>query len=112
MKNERDIRTYSTDELKVMRARREGRSDWSKVDAISDEELNRLIAEDGDEAPLPETWPEGVKAGLPTTRRERADMDAFDCILNRKGGQPPQPGDELPDEEDAAPLAKSRTLNR
>lgn len=82
-----------------MRARREGRSDWSKVDAISDEELERLIAGDADEAPLPETWPEGVKAGLPGTRRERADMEAFDRILNRKGGQPPRPGDELPDED-------------
>ena len=31
-----------------------------------------------------------------TERKERADMEAFDRILSRKGGQPPQPGDELP----------------
>ncbi|QNT68346.1 type II toxin-antitoxin system TacA family antitoxin [Defluviicoccus vanus] len=35
-----------------------------------------------------------------TERRERADMEAFDRILNRKGGQPPQPGDELSEEGD------------
>lgn len=29
-------------------------------------------------------------------RRARADMAAFDRILNRKGGEPPRPGDELP----------------
>jgi hypothetical protein len=30
-----------------------------------------------------------------TERKERADMEAFDRILNREGGEPPQPGDEL-----------------
>ncbi len=31
-----------------------------------------------------------------TERKSRADMKAFDQIMNRKGGEPPQPGDELP----------------
>ncbi len=31
-------------------------------------------------------------------RRARADMDAFDRIMNRQGGEPPQPGDELPED--------------
>ena len=31
-------------------------------------------------------------------RKSRADMKAFDQIMNRKGGEPPQPGDELPSE--------------
>lgn len=29
-------------------------------------------------------------------RRTRADLDAFDRIMNRKGGERPRPGDELP----------------
>jgi hypothetical protein len=29
-------------------------------------------------------------------RKARADMAEFDRILNRKGGEPPRPGDELP----------------
>jgi hypothetical protein len=28
-------------------------------------------------------------------RRERADFAAFDHIMNRTGGEPPQPGDEI-----------------
>ena len=27
-------------------------------------------------------------------RRQRADFDAFDRVMNRKGGEPPRPGDE------------------
>ncbi len=29
-------------------------------------------------------------------RKQRADMEAFDRILSRPGGEPPRPGDELP----------------
>ena len=29
-------------------------------------------------------------------RKNRADMEAFDRILSRGGGEPPRPGDELP----------------
>ena len=29
-------------------------------------------------------------------RKARADMEAFDRILSRTGGEPPRPGDELP----------------
>lgn len=30
-------------------------------------------------------------------RAARADMDAFRRILNREGGEPPRPGDEMPE---------------
>jgi uncharacterized protein (DUF1778 family) len=29
-------------------------------------------------------------------RSERADLERFDQLLNRQGGEPPQPGDEVP----------------
>jgi uncharacterized protein (DUF1778 family) len=29
-------------------------------------------------------------------RSERADLARFEQLLNRQGGEPPQPGDELP----------------
>ena len=29
-------------------------------------------------------------------RRERADFDAFDSIMQRQGGEPPQPDDLIP----------------
>ena len=31
-------------------------------------------------------------------RRERADLPAFDRLMARPGGEPPRPGDELPDD--------------
>ena len=31
-----------------------------------------------------------------TERRERADFDAFDRIMQRQGGEPPQPDDLIP----------------
>ena len=30
-------------------------------------------------------------------RRNRADFEKFDRILNRRGGEPPREGDEVPD---------------
>lgn len=30
-----------------------------------------------------------------TERAKGADLDAFDRVLNRQGGEPPQPGDEV-----------------
>ncbi|MEO8596265.1 MAG: toxin-antitoxin system HicB family antitoxin [Candidatus Solibacter sp.] len=32
-----------------------------------------------------------------TDRKARADFKAFEKIMNRKGGKPPQAGDELPE---------------
>jgi hypothetical protein len=34
-------------------------------------------------------------AELFAQRKSRADMDAFDRVLNRKGGEPPQPDDVI-----------------
>jgi len=30
-------------------------------------------------------------------RRQKADFAAFDRIMNRSGGEPPRPGEEMPD---------------
>jgi hypothetical protein len=32
-------------------------------------------------------------------RAARADLEAFDRLMSREGGEPPRPGDELPPEE-------------
>jgi len=29
-------------------------------------------------------------------RRQKANVEAFDRIMNRSGGEPPRPGDEMP----------------
>jgi hypothetical protein len=41
-------------------------------------------------------------------RRERADFAVFDRIMNRPGGEPPQPGDEIEIEIDTEPGREER----
>ncbi|MBF0551407.1 MAG: hypothetical protein HQK60_12830 [Deltaproteobacteria bacterium] len=48
MKKDKNIKSYTTAELKANRA--DSRTDLSKVDATTDEDLERLIAGDEDEA--------------------------------------------------------------
>ena len=46
------IVSYTPEELDGMIARGETKTDWAKVDSITEEELQRLIAEDEEEGPL------------------------------------------------------------
>ena len=50
MKREENIKSYTTTELKAKRG--ESRTDLSKVDAITDDALERFVAEDEDERSL------------------------------------------------------------
>lgn len=80
-KREGSIKRYSADELRTMRARGEGRTDWARVDSIGAGELTSRPAEDADEARLPEDWPDGVEIGLPRAKRHlnlRIDADIVD----------------------------------
>lgn len=52
MKKENIVR-YTAEELAEMRARGESRTDWAKVDAMTEEELEAAIASDPDSSILP-----------------------------------------------------------
>jgi len=54
MKKDRHMKSYTAAELKVKRA--DSRTDLTKVDAMTDEELERRIAEDEDERDLKPDW--------------------------------------------------------
>ncbi len=54
MKKDKHIKSYTAAELKAKRA--ESHTDLSKVDAISDEELERLVAEDEGERAVRADW--------------------------------------------------------
>jgi hypothetical protein len=54
MKREKNIRSYTAAELKARRA--DSRTDLTKVDAMTDEELERRTAEDEDERDLQPDW--------------------------------------------------------
>jgi len=49
LKNENIVR-YTADELRAMRERGEDETDWARVDAMTEEELEAAIASDPDEA--------------------------------------------------------------
>ena len=51
MRKGADIRTCTADEIRAMRRRGEDRTDWAKVDALTEADLERAIAEDEDVDP-------------------------------------------------------------
>jgi uncharacterized protein (DUF4415 family) len=56
MRKGADIRTYTADEIRAMRRRGEDRTDWARVDAMTEADLERAIAEDEDERDLEPDW--------------------------------------------------------
>ena len=56
MRKDESIRSYTAEELKAMRRRGEDRTDWAKVDAMTEADLERAIAEDEDERDLGPDW--------------------------------------------------------
>jgi uncharacterized protein (DUF4415 family) len=65
MKKDKNIKSYTTAELKAKRA--ESRTDLSQVDAITDEALEWLIAEDEDERGIHADWTQ-AKLVLPQAK--------------------------------------------
>jgi len=66
MKKDKNIKNYAAAELKAKRA--ESRTDLSRVDAISDMELERLVAEDEDERDIAPDWTQ-AKLVLPQAKQ-------------------------------------------
>jgi uncharacterized protein (DUF4415 family) len=65
MTNGGNIKRYSADELRAMVARGESRTDWPRVDSMTEEELERAIAEDPDWRDVPRDW---YKDAVPVRR--------------------------------------------
>lgn len=77
-KSERGITRFSVDE---MWSRPPGRTDWAKVDALTDEDIARAVASDPDAAPIDLDWSNAKiyypKGKLPVSLRVDADVFAF-----------------------------------
>jgi uncharacterized protein (DUF4415 family) len=56
MRKGESTRTYTADDLKAMRRRGEDRTDWAKIDAMTEADLERAIAEDEDQRDLEPDW--------------------------------------------------------
>jgi hypothetical protein len=58
--------SYTADELAKMRARGESQTNWEKLDALTEDELEETIAADPDSAIPPEDWEDAI-LGIPET---------------------------------------------
>jgi hypothetical protein len=62
--SEEPIKRYTADELAKMRARGESQSNWEKLDALTEKELEEVIAADPDSVIPPEDWQDAIP-GIP-----------------------------------------------
>ena len=76
MRRNGNIVSYTSDEVDEMIARGETKTDWTKVNSITEEELQRLIAEDDDEAPLAPGWDDVMLIQKGTERSGRVTLSA------------------------------------
>lgn len=56
MTKEENIKSYTAEEIRAMRARGESRTDWAKIDAKTEEEIETAIASDPEEADIEWDW--------------------------------------------------------
>jgi uncharacterized protein (DUF4415 family) len=88
MTNEGNIKRYTAEELRALRETEGSRTDWGTVDAMSEEELERLIAEDPDERDLVPDWTQ-VRLVLPRARKSvhlRLEQDVIDFFKEQGRG--------------------------
>ena len=86
MKKDKNIKRYTAAELKARRT--ESRTDLSKVDAMSDKKLERLIAEDDDERGIRPAWTR-AKLVLPHAKQSihlRLEKDIIEFFKGRGKG--------------------------
>ena len=77
----------SAEEVQAMLDRGESRTDWERVRAMSQEEVERLA--DEEDGPLPEGWESTVVIGIPRRKQGvhiRLDADVLDWFKARGPG--------------------------
>ncbi len=65
MRKKENIVSYAHEELAAMRARGEDRTDWARLEAMTEAELEAAIASDPDWRDIPHDWYKDAKPGLP-----------------------------------------------
>jgi uncharacterized protein (DUF4415 family) len=85
----KNIKRFSAAEIEERLARGEDRSDWARVRAKTEEELERDIASDPDWKDVPRDWYKNAEAVTPTTKKLlslRLDADVVDWFKQRGPG--------------------------
>ncbi|MHC1727339.1 MAG: BrnA antitoxin family protein [Syntrophobacteraceae bacterium] len=86
MQRGKNIKSYTVAELKARRA--DSRTDLAKVDAMTDEELERQIADDEDEKDLEPDWTR-ARLVLPTPKQSvhlRLEQEIIDFFKSQGKG--------------------------
>ena len=68
--------------------RRKGKTDWARVDALTDEDIARAVADDPDAAPIDIDWSQAVLV-LPARKKAisiRIDEDVLDYFKSQGEG--------------------------
>jgi uncharacterized protein (DUF4415 family) len=76
-----NTKRYSADELRAMRLRGESRTDWARVDALTEAELEATIAADPDWKDVPADWHKDAIPVMPGPKKLlslRLDPDVVD----------------------------------
>ena len=87
MRKNENIARFSADKIRRKIARGESKTDWKRVDAMSQAEVERLA--DRDEGPLSAGWESTVMVGLPPAKQDihiRLDGDILDWFKARGRG--------------------------
>ena len=74
MKKDGDIVSYTVKELRAMIARGEDRTDWARVDSMTEAELEAAIASDPDWADNPRDWHKHAVPQYPEALRQQVRL--------------------------------------
>jgi uncharacterized protein (DUF4415 family) len=74
VKKDGDILRYTAEELRAIIARGESRTDWARVDVMTEAELEAAIASDPDWADIPPDWYKHAVPHYPKTLRKEVRL--------------------------------------
>jgi uncharacterized protein (DUF4415 family) len=86
MKKRSDTVRYTAEQLDAMRQRGESRTDWARVDAMTEAELEASIAADPDDVHEPD-WSQAVLGLLPRKEHINIRIDADVLAWFRRTGR-------------------------
>lgn len=82
MRNKGNIESYSGEELSAMIERGEDQTDWARVDAMTEEELEAAIASDPDWADIPRDWYKDAKPYFPKAHKKESTLRINPDVLD------------------------------
>ncbi len=69
MAKDNDLVTYTVDELKAKRARGESQTDWPRIRAMTEKELEASIEADSDWVAIPRDWYKSAELTMPKPKK-------------------------------------------